>query len=148
MPESYIHTKIGNLTLTFTTDSLKRIDFGKQNTSSSTSSLPATDIKNYFSNPKSQIKTKLAPEGTPFQQRVWQALTRIPCGQTRTYGDLAIELNTSARAIGNACRNNPIPILIPCHRVVAKTGLGGYAGTTEGDVFNRKVWLLKHEGIL
>ncbi|MFN3076783.1 MAG: methylated-DNA--[protein]-cysteine S-methyltransferase [Alphaproteobacteria bacterium] len=71
----------------------------------------------------------LAPSGTEFQRRVWAALRAIPHGQIRTYGALAAELGTSARAVGSACGRNPIPILIPCHRVVACSGgLGGYSG--------------------
>ena len=84
--------------------------------------------------------------GTPFQQSVWQALLEIPLGQTLTYGGLAKKLNTSARAIGNACRNNPLPLIIPCHRIVAANGLGGYCGAVSGDPIQNKCWLLKREG--
>ncbi|WP_246540453.1 methylated-DNA--[protein]-cysteine S-methyltransferase [sulfur-oxidizing endosymbiont of Gigantopelta aegis] len=69
-------------------------------------------------------------QGTVFQQRVWQALRKIPSGVVKTYGELAKELNTSARAIGNACRNNHFPFVIPCHRIVSASGVGGYAGDT------------------
>lgn len=74
----------------------------------------------------------LAPRGTPFQQAVWAAMRRIPAGQTRTYGELARELGSSPRAVGGACRANPIALLIPCHRVVAKNGEGGFAGHSTG----------------
>ncbi|MBF0155276.1 MAG: methylated-DNA--[protein]-cysteine S-methyltransferase [Magnetococcales bacterium] len=70
----------------------------------------------------------LAPPGTPFQQRVWQQLHTIPPSQTETYGSLAHTLNTAPRAVGTALAANPIPILIPCHRVVAAHGPGGYSG--------------------
>ena len=72
----------------------------------------------------------LAPAGTAFQQRVWQALRVIPYGETVTYGQLARSLGCpqGARAVGQACGSNPIMILIPCHRVVGVQGLGGYAG--------------------
>lgn len=89
--------------------------------------------------------------GTPFQQKVWRALAEIPSGEVKTYGTLAKELNSSARAIGNACRNNLFPVIIPCHRVVSASGLGGYAGDTldvqKGEIhFLRiKQWLLAHE---
>ncbi len=63
-----------------------------------------------------------------------------------TYGGLATKLGSGARAVGNACRQNPISIIIPCHRVVAANGLGGYAGHTQGKVLDRKRWLLTHEG--
>lgn len=86
----------------------------------------------------------LAPAGTPFQQRVWRALADIPPGQTRTYGELATQWGTAPRAVGGALRANPIPIMIPCHRIVATQGLGGYAGASE-EGRRRKAWLLAHE---
>lgn len=85
------------------------------------------------------------PAGTAFQRRVWQAMQEIPAGQTRRYGELAQALNSSARAVGGACRANPIPFLIPCHRVVATAGLGGFAGAHEGRLVDLKRWLLAHE---
>ena len=72
-------------------------------------------------------------------------MQKIPYGKTKSYGELAQELKTSARAIGNACRHNPLPIIIPCHRIVAKNNLGGYNGATEGKMLNIKEWLLQHE---
>lgn len=87
----------------------------------------------------------LAPAGTPFQQRVWRALADIPPGQTLTYGELAARLGTAPRAVGGALRANPIPIMIPCHRIVAAQGLGGYAGASE-EGRRRKAWLLAREG--
>ena len=89
----------------------------------------------------------LDPAGTEFQQQVWQALRNIPAGEVRSYGELARQLGSSARAVGNACRKNPIPLLIPCHRVVAKSGLGGFAGQTTGDRVALKQRLLRHEGV-
>ncbi len=87
----------------------------------------------------------LEPDGTVFQRRVWQVLLNIPPGQTRTYGELARELGSSPRAVGGACRRNPIPLLIPCHRVVAANGDGGFAGHTSGRWMDIKRWLLEHE---
>ena len=85
--------------------------------------------------------------GTPFQLRVWQALRGIDPGETRTYGALARELGTSPRALGGACRANPCPIIVPCHRVVAADGLGGFAGDKSGRKLAIKRWLLEHEGV-
>jgi methylated-DNA-[protein]-cysteine S-methyltransferase len=85
--------------------------------------------------------------GTPFQVKVWKALRKIPPGRVLTYGQLADMLDTSARAVGNACRKNPIPVVIPCHRVIAASGIGGYAGATDGGLLVIKNWLLKHEGV-
>lgn len=84
-------------------------------------------------------------KGTDFQKRVWAALLEIPAGQTLTYGELAQKLNSHPRAIGQACRTNPYPVVIPCHRVVSKTGFGGYAGAVSGDLLNFKKWLLQRE---
>lgn len=84
--------------------------------------------------------------GTSFQQRVWQVLREIPCGETRTYGQLAAQLKTSARAVGSACARNPLPILFPCHRVVAAQGrLGGFNHQTTGPMLALKQALLAHE---
>lgn len=85
------------------------------------------------------------PGGTPFQQRVWRALADLPPGAVRTYGELARSLGSGARAVGNACRHNPLAVIIPCHRVVGANGLGGYAGHTRGAGLERKRWLLAHE---
>ena len=90
-------------------------------------------LEAYFRDPRHSFTVPLAPEGTAFQQRVWAALQIIPVGTVLTYGELARQLDSAARAIGGACRNNPIPILIPCHRVVGRQGLGGYAGEVTGD---------------
>jgi len=84
-------------------------------------------------------------QGTDFQRRVWRALSKIPYAEVKTYGQLAKELQTSARAIGNACRQNPLPIIIPCHRIVASHGIGGFAGKTTGSHIDAKRWLLAHE---
>lgn len=99
----------------------------------------------WFEDPRTPCTLRLEPRGTPFQHRVWGALVEIPAGQTRTYGALARELGTSARAVGNACRANPLPIVIPCHRVVSAAGAGGYMGETGGDPMTIKRWLLAHE---
>lgn len=103
------------------------------------------EIACYFSNPFHIFHLSLNPSGTPFQLRVWEALRHIPAGHTLTYGELAKQLKSSPRAVGQACRNNPIPIIIPCHRVVAVNHLGGYAGTTSGRLMDIKKWLLCHE---
>jgi len=89
----------------------------------------------------------LAPKGTNFQQRVWAELCKIPPGQVKTYGEIAQQLATSPRAVGNACRKNPIPVIIPCHRVVSQKGIGGFAGATDGDYLQIKRHLLRHEGV-
>jgi len=97
--------------------------------------------------PDLKFDVKLQTTGTLFQKKVWQALRQIPVGQVMTYGELAQQLNTSARAVGNACRANPIPLLIPCHRVVSKSGMGGFAGSRDGLPLKIKIWLLEHEAL-
>lgn len=102
-------------------------------------------LQDYFRDPFSIAPPALELLGTPFQLRVWRALQQIPPGTTRCYGELARRLNTSPRAIGNACRQNPVPIFVPCHRVVAANGDGGFMGATGGWAVSVKRWLLAHE---
>jgi len=104
-------------------------------------------LQRYFSDPAWVFSLPLDLQGTDFQRTVWEQLQRIPAGTSTTYGQLAQALNTSPRAVGNACRANPCPIVVPCHRVVAAGGVGGYAGRTEGRPLAVKRWLLEHEGI-
>ncbi|MCW8899197.1 MAG: methylated-DNA--[protein]-cysteine S-methyltransferase [Gammaproteobacteria bacterium] len=105
-------------------------------------------LENYFTSAIPFKALSLSPQGTAFQKSVWSELSKIPLGETRTYGEIAKALKSSARAVGNACRRNPIAIIIPCHRVVSAKGLGGYAGETSGRQLNIKRWLLNHEGVL
>ncbi len=107
----------------------------------------AKEFVDYFKNPQHQFKLSLLTEGTDFQKRVWQALREIPCGTTMTYGELAKQLHSSPRAVGQACRKNPTPIIVPCHRVVGAENMGGFAGETEGNLPEIKQWLLRHEGL-
>ncbi|MBX9705348.1 MAG: methylated-DNA--[protein]-cysteine S-methyltransferase [Gammaproteobacteria bacterium] len=105
----------------------------------------AKQLQQYFADPTFKFDLPLQTTGTEFQQRVWQALREIPVGKTKSYGELAAELKSSARAVGNACRKNPVAIVTPCHRVVAKNSIGGFAGTTEGDLISIKEKLLALE---
>ena len=102
-------------------------------------------LRAYFSNPRISFDAPLLLGGTPFQQRVWKMLRRIPAGRVLSYGELASRLHTSPRAVGNACRANRIPIIIPCHRVVAANGAGGFMGKKSGNALRLKRWLLEHE---
>lgn len=105
----------------------------------------ASTLARYFRDPAFTPSLELDIGGTPFQRRVWRALTGIPSGTTLTYGALARKLGTSARAIGGACRRNPVPIVVPCHRVVAAGGAGGFMGHSGGRPLDIKSWLLRHE---
>jgi methylated-DNA-[protein]-cysteine S-methyltransferase len=107
----------------------------------------AHELEAYYADPGHVWKLVLAPAGTLFRQRVWQALLAISPGRTRTYGDLARELGSSPRAVGQAVGDNPVPIVIPCHRVLAARGPGGFMHDTGGFPMAVKTWLLRHEGI-
>ncbi len=102
-------------------------------------------LHSYFENGNKTLDLPVMTSGTAFQQKVWTALDKIAAGETLTYGQLADCLKTSAQAIGNALRENPVALIIPCHRVVAANGLGGYAGETEGALPAVKECLLRHE---
>ena len=105
-------------------------------------------IERYFSEASATFELPLAPVGTAFQRRVWQAICKIPPGAVVTYGQLARQLGSVPRAVGQACGSNPLPIVIPCHRVVAASGLGGFAHHAGDNFFTDvKRWLLAHEGV-
>ena len=99
----------------------------------------------YCADSSNQIDLPLAIKGTDFQRRVWDQIARIPPGSTATYGELARRLNGEARAVGQACGDNRLPLAIPCHRVVAATGIGGFAHHRGGAYERIKRWLLVHE---
>lgn len=103
----------------------------------------ATQIAEYFAGHRQQFDLPLAPAPTAFQARVRQAMQDIPYGQTRTYGELAHSAGGAPRAIGQACGANSLPLVVPCHRVVASGGLGGYSG---GNGLATKRQLLALEG--
>jgi methylated-DNA-[protein]-cysteine S-methyltransferase len=106
----------------------------------------ANQITAYFANAHNDFNLPLIYKGTPFQRRVWQAISAIPCGRVLTYGEIALQIGSGARAVANACGANNLPLVIPCHRVVAKNGLGGFMqGSKDGAKI--KKWLLKHEGV-
>lgn len=102
----------------------------------------------YFRDAKVSFDLPIVLTGTPFRLRVWSALRAIPCGETCTYGELAAKLGSSPRAVGQAVGDNPLPIIIPCHRVVGAHGLGGYAHADHGYLLDIKRWLLRHESTL
>lgn len=104
-----------------------------------------TQLLAWLDDPDRPFDLPLARRGTPFQQRVWSSIAAIPRGRLRTYGDIAGTLNSAARAVGQACGANPFPIVIPCHRVVAASGLGGFANSTGGYLLDAKRWLLAFE---
>ncbi len=105
----------------------------------------AEQLERYRENPDATFDLPLLIEGSALERAVWDAMCAIPRGRTRTYGELARELGADARAIGQACGDNRLPIVIPCHRVVAADGIGGFAHSTGGYLLEAKRWLLMHE---
>ena len=105
----------------------------------------ARQLGRYREDPDTVFDLPVLVEGTPLQRGVWGAMRAIPRGKTRTYGEIARELGADARDIGQACGDNRLPIVIPCHRVVAADGIGGFAHATSGYLIEVKRWLLAHE---
>jgi methylated-DNA-[protein]-cysteine S-methyltransferase len=105
----------------------------------------ARQLERYRADPDAKFDLPLLVEGTPFQKSVWEAMGSIRRGWTLTYGELARKLGGEARAVGQACGDNKLPIVIPCHRVIGAAGIGGFAHATGGYLLEAKRWLLMHE---
>ena len=101
----------------------------------------------YLQNPGFSFDIPISQYGTAFQQRVWQAIAEIPLGQVRTYGQLARRIGSGPRAVANACGANHLPLVVPCHRVVAQNGIGGFMQGKQNGLLIKQ-WLLKHEDAL
>lgn len=145
-----VDTPVGRAGISVCEDAVSRLVFVSRHTGLKSARQHAgivSQVSRFFTDPGFRFTLKTKLEGTEFQQTVWRALTKIRPGTVLTYGELASRLGSGARAVGNACRANPVPLLIPCHRVVAAHGIGGYAGQVEGEEVRRKRWLLDHEGI-
>lgn len=108
----------------------------------------ADQAQRYCMNPDFQFDLPLAPVGTAFQRKVWDTICTIPRGSMRSYGELARHIGSAAQAVGQACGGNYFPLVVPCHRVTAAQGLGGFANSHDpnGYLLNIKRWLLAHEG--
>jgi methylated-DNA-[protein]-cysteine S-methyltransferase len=141
MPQLSILTPLGDITLSEEDGAIVALDWGRGRDRAETPLLrrAAARLQDYFDGAAAGFDDlPLAPHGTPFRRRVWDALRRIPAGETRSYLDIAREVGcVAARAVGGANAANPIPILIPCHRVVAADGsLGGFSAA-EGQTTKR-----------
>ena len=149
MPQLSLHSPFGDLTVSEENGAIVAVDWGWGRDQTETLLLlrARAALFDYFDGARRDFDLPLAPAGSPFRTRVWAALRAIPYGETRTYGDLAAALGSAARAIGQANGANPIPILIPCHRVVAGNGLGGYSGG-DGPVTKRALLALEAGGML
>ncbi len=131
VPQLSLHTPLGSLTVSEEDGRIVALDWGWGRDQTGTAVLcRARELLHAYFDAEavSFDDLPLAPAGSPYRLRVWQALRGIPPGQTRTYGEIARIAGGSARSVGGANAANPIPILIPCHRVVASAGLGGYSG--------------------
>ena len=141
----YVETPIGPLTLVARGDALIEARFGGFPISheSSLLDLAEQELKEYFSHKRRAFDLPLDPQGTPFQKRVWEEVRSIPYGETRAYIDVARAIGNekACRAVGRANNRNPLPLFIPCHRVVGRDGsMVGYAGGLAA-----KKWLLRLE---
>ncbi|HKM62555.1 MAG TPA: methylated-DNA--[protein]-cysteine S-methyltransferase [Acidisphaera sp.] len=144
MAQLSLHTPAGSITVSEEDGAIVSLDWGWGRDQTETPLLRRArdELHAYFDGERYRFDLPLRPAGSPYRQRVWQALCAIPYGAVRTYAQIAREAGGSARAVGGANAANPIPILIPCHRVVATGGIGGYSG---GDGLATKRLLLAIE---
>lgn len=145
MPVTTMDTPLGRLGIVERDGATTRLAWGLDGSGPETPLLAEArrQLGAYFAGDLTRFDLPLRVEGTEFQRAVCEAMAAIPFGETRTYGALARVLGAPAQAVGQACGANPIPILIPCHRVLGAGSLGGFSAP--GGV-ETKVWLLRHEG--
>ncbi len=144
-PQLSLHTPLGEVTISEDGGAIVALDWGRGRDQEATPLLrdACDQLQDYFDGKRMSFNLPLAPEGSDFQKRVWAALCAIPPGETRSYADIARTIGSAPRAVGGANGANPIPLFIPCHRVIAADGsLGGYSG---GDGPATKRYLLDHE---
>lgn len=143
MLQRTVQTPTGPVTLTEEAGAITGVRWGgRKDDQSPLLDAAETQLAAYFEDPEQGFDLPLRVSGSAFQRAVCDAMLAIPVGYTRTYGDIAGDLGMPAQAVGQACGGNPIPIIIPCHRVLAADGLGGFSGA--GGV-ETKVALLRHE---
>ena len=145
MPQLSLHTPLGEVTISEDGGAIVALDWGRGRDQEATPLLrQARDqLQEYFDAKRMSFDLPLAPVGSDFQKRVWAAHCAIPPGETRSYADIARTIGSAPRAVGGANGANPIPLFIPCHRVIAADGsLGGYSG---GDGPATKRYLLDLE---
>jgi methylated-DNA-[protein]-cysteine S-methyltransferase len=144
MPQLSFHTPVGALTLSEEDGAIVALDWGFGRDQMETPLLlrGRAQMQAYFDGARITFDLPLSPHGSLYRQRIWQALREIPYGRTESYAAIAARAGGSARSVGGANAANPIPILIPCHRVVGTVGAGGYSG---GEGMETKMWLLALE---
>ncbi|WP_299611347.1 methylated-DNA--[protein]-cysteine S-methyltransferase [uncultured Tateyamaria sp.] len=145
MKQHDVQTQFGNLTLTEEDGAIVRLTWGTTGRADRSAVLDAAvdQVRAYDAGDLERFDLPLKVRGSDFQRDVCDAMSNIPFGETITYGDIAKMLDVPAQAVGQACGGNPIPIIIPCHRVMGAKGLTGFSGA--GGV-ETKVALLRHEG--
>jgi methylated-DNA-[protein]-cysteine S-methyltransferase len=145
MPSATIETIVGSLCVTEADGAITELAWREVESSDTTAllCLAIEQLRAYFAAELQVFDLPLQVAGSDFQRAVCDAMLAIPFGETRTYGDIGRDLKAPPQPIGNACGANPIPVIIPCHRVLGANGLGGFSG--RGGV-ETKVTLLKHEG--
>ena len=145
MPHLSLHSPVGDLTVIEEDGALVALEWGRAPAGKETPLLKRArrQLEDYFDRKRTEFDLPLAPAGSEFNRRVWDCMLRIPYGGTASYADLARDLSSGPRAGGTACGKNPLPIFIPCHRVVASNGIGGYSG---GEGLATKRALLRLEG--
>lgn len=150
MYDAIINSPIGNLGILTHDQKIRAIRFLPETADlippiSAVAKEAVQQLQQYFAKKRTNFDLPLQSIGTDYQLLVWERVKQIPVGETLTYSDLAHQICSGPRAVGNACRVNPIPVIIPCHRIVAKNHSGGYAGNMDGRIFAIKTWLLDHE---
>ncbi|MDC0657523.1 methylated-DNA--[protein]-cysteine S-methyltransferase [Leisingera sp. SS27] len=144
MISASLETPVGPLSVSERDGAIVRLDWTAEASRQTALLTRALEqLQAYFAGELTAFDLPLHVEGSDFQRAVCDAMLAIPFGETRTYGDIARELGAPPQPVGNACGGNPIPVIIPCHRVLGASGLGGFSG--KGGV-ETKVALLKHEG--
>ncbi|NRB19590.1 MAG: methylated-DNA--[protein]-cysteine S-methyltransferase [Rhodobacteraceae bacterium] len=144
MPIASLQTPVGMLSVHEREGAIVRLDWAAEGGAQTALLDAALDqLRAYFAGELQDFDLPLQVDGADFQRAVCAAMSAIPFGETRSYGDIARDLGGAAQPVGNACGANPIPVIIPCHRVLAANGLGGFSGA--GGV-ETKVALLRHEG--
>lgn len=148
--QAIVDTPLTKLRITCDSQQLLRIEFVDRKLKVSTSvpdliKKTLLQIEAFYLDPNHHFTLPMDEAKTPFQHKVRLALLKIAAGSTLTYQELARQLNTSPRAIGNACRANPFPLIVPCHRIVATNNLGGFSGQTSGQWVELKAKLLALE---
>ncbi len=153
MAQIIIKTPIGKIAVDYENDFVTEVQQVAPQTRAVSNKDPfAIEIQkqfeDYFSGKLQEFDLPfLFKHGTDYQLKVWDQIRKISFGKTKTYGEIAKKIKSGPRAVGNACRRNQLLLLVPCHRVVSATGLGGFMGDADGSLVRRKQWLLEHEQV-